>query len=340
MADVGAADTPLTRRFPRVRAVARAALGTFPTPVERADGLAPDLWLKRDDLSAESLGGNKVRPLEFLLAGVGPGDRVVTAGARGSTHALATAVHARRLGARVVLLHWPQEMNPVAERVRACSRAVADEVIDVGSVPAAYARGFARRLRGARWVPPGGSVPLGALGFVNAALELAEQIDAGLLPAPARIVLPLGSGGTTAGLLVGLGIAGLPTRVVAARVVPRIVGNRWHVLRLAWRTSRLLERLTGTRVPRPQLSRLQIVGDVYGGAYGRETPRGREAAARYHAWSGRAVDPTYSAKALAAALALPDAGPTLFWLTYDNRLCAADSRPSSDARHPAAAADG
>ncbi len=297
----------------------RASLGRFPTPVERADALAPSLWIKRDDLTSDVYGGNKVRPLEFLLGGIGPGDRVVTAGARGSTHALATAIHATRLGARVTVLHWPQEMNPVAAGVRERTRIAAHQLRDVRTVPGAYVRGLLERLRGARWIAPGGSVPLGTLGYVNAALELAEQVAAGLMPVPDRIVLPLGSGGTTAGLLLGLEIAGLPTRLVAARVVPRVVGNRGHVLRLAWQTSRLLERLAATRVPRPRLSRLEVVQDFYGGAYGRATTEASAAADRYHAWSGRNVDPTYSAKALAAALALRDAGPTLFWLTYDER---------------------
>jgi D-cysteine desulfhydrase len=255
---------------------------------------------------------------------------VVTAGAWGSTHALATALAVRKLGGHAVLLLWPQEMNPTAERIRRESAAAADEVHDVRGVVSAYARGLLGRSRGARWIPPGGGTPLGALGFVNAALELAAQVRAGVLPAPARIVVPLGTGGTTAGLLVGLELAGLPSRVIAARVVPRIVANRGHVLWLAWRTAHLLRKLSGADVPSPRGSRLEIVQDVYGGAYGRETERGREAAERYRAWSGRPLDPTYSAKALAAALALPEGGPTLFWLTYDARM----ARPASPRATP------
>lgn len=319
MADDEAIDIALVRRFPALARLPRAHLGDFPTPVQPLPALAPALWIKRDDLTSRTFGGNKVRALEFLLGGVRPGDRVVTAGAYGSTHALATAIHGRRVGARVELLLWPQEMNATAARVRECSGALADEVHEVGSVPAAYVRGIAASLRGARWIPPGGSTPLGALGYVSAALELAEQVRAGLLPVPERIVVPLGSGGTSAGLLAGLAIAGLPTTLVGVRVVPRLVGNRWRVLRLARGATRLLRRLTGERLPRPSGRRFDIVQDAFGGAYGRETDRGRAALERCRECSGLMLDPTYSAKALAAALALPPGGPTLFWLTYDDR---------------------
>lgn len=310
----------LVRRFPALAALPRARLGSFPTAVQRAPRLDPELWIKRDDLTADSFGGNKVRALEFLLGDVRAGDRVITAGAYGSTHALATAIHGHRLGARVELLLWPQEMNATAVRVRARSHAIADGVREVRSVPAAYLRGFAAKLHGAHWIPPGGSTALGALGYVSAALELAEQVRDGQLPAPERIVVPFGSGGTSAGLLAGLALTDLQTRLVAARVVPRLVANRLRVLRLARATTRLLRRLTGEQLPLPSGSRLEIVQDVFGGAYGRETERGRAAADRCLEASGLRLDPTYSAKALAAALALAAGGPTLFWLTYDCRL--------------------
>ena len=72
--------TPLVRRFPALERLSRAALGLFPTPVQEMSALAPGLWFKREDLTADPLGGNKVRALEFLLGGVRAGDRVVTVG--------------------------------------------------------------------------------------------------------------------------------------------------------------------------------------------------------------------------------------------------------------------
>lgn len=286
--------------------------------------LAHSLWIKRDDLNAPLLGGNKVRALEYLLAGLSPGQTVITVGGRGSTHALSTVVHAHHLGHEAIVLRWAQEMNAAARDVAARLHLEADHCIDARTVLGVYLRAAAlramHRLRGdaLRWIPAGGTSPLGILGHVNAALELAEQVRAGLLPHPERIVLPLGTGGTAAGLLLGLAVAGLRTRVVGVRVVPRIVARHARVLRLARATARLLEQQASATVPRPDPTRLRIEHLYYGGAYGRETEAGRAAAARFDNAHCR-LDATYGAKAFAAALAACDDRPTLFWMTFDSR---------------------
>src|SRR5205823_3868805 len=226
---------PLLARFPLLGAVPRVPLGRFPTPVVRVEAVAPGLWVKREDLAGEPLGGNKLRALEFLLGGLRPGDRVTTVGAAGSTHVLATALYARRLGARSIVYRWPQEMNDAAHRVAARIATTADRAPLVSGIPIAYARAFAARLSGARWIAAGGSAPVGVLGQVNAGLELASQVIAGVLPPPDRIVVPLGTGGTVAGLALGLAIAGLEREIIGVRVVPRVVANRFRVRRLMGR---------------------------------------------------------------------------------------------------------
>lgn len=319
-----APDLPLFDRFPALRRFPRACLGRFPSPVMSVATLAPGLWLKREDLNAEPLGGNKVRALEFLLGGVGAGDTVVTAGAAGSTHALATAIYARRLGARVRCVRWRQEMNPAARRVAARTSEETGESRLSRTVIGAYARAVAMRLRGAHWVPAGGSSALGVLGQVNAGLEVAKQIDAGVLPLPDRIVVPLGTGGTVAGLALGLAVASVATEIVAVRVVPRIVANARQVRALVARTARLIERATDARVPRPGAQGVRIVHDFFGGAYGRATREGDRVASDCLERTGIVVDPTYGAKALAAAVALANErqGTTLFWLSFDGRWMA------------------
>jgi D-cysteine desulfhydrase len=316
-----AARLPIVERFPAIARLPRVSLGRFPTPVQRAGALGEDLWVKRDDASGDELGGNKLRALEFLLAGLESGEDVVTVGATGSTHALATATYAKRLGARVHVFRWPQEPSDGASAVAERTRAIAHRVKDTKSVLAAYSAATLLRLRGARWIPAGGSSPLGILGHVNAALELEAQIARGALPAPTRVIVPLGSGGTSAGLLLGFAIAGIRAEVHGVRVVPRTIGNRSHVMRLVRRTKRLIERLTGERLSSPDASRFRISHDYFGGAYGRETAEGRRAAERFAEWSRARLDTTYSAKAFAAALALADAtdGATLYWLTFDGR---------------------
>lgn len=308
----------MLRRFPALQRLPRAELGTFPTPVQRVtldDGRV--LLLKRDDRSGDPLGGNKVRALEFLLGGVGPGTSVVTAGARGSTHALSTALYARRLGAQVVVARWNQVMNPAARVVEARLRAAA-HVIDAHFVPAAYALALMQRMRGARWIPAGGASPLGALGHVNAALELADQVERGECELPEVVVVPLGTGGTAAGLALGFRLAGLGIHVVGARVVPRIVANRRHVMRLAHQTAALVEQRSNTRLPRVDRHDVSVEHHFYGGAYGRPlgTPRHEEEQLRA---LGVLLDDTYSRKAFAAAIAR-HSHRILFWLTFDGRL--------------------
>jgi D-cysteine desulfhydrase len=300
--------------------IPRVALGRFPTPIAAVHPLSPSLWIKRDDLCADPIGGNKVRALEFLLGGVKSSDRVVTVGSVGSTHALAVAIYGKRLGAQVVVGRWAQEMNPVATQVAERLARTANRAPAFRNPVFAYAWAYRQRLLGAHWIAAGGSTPLGILGHVNAGLELVDQITAGLMPEPVRVVVPLGTGGTAAGLALAFALAGRKITVVGARVVPWIVARRSRVLRLARDTARLIERETHTALPRVQPALVEVIDEAYGGAYGRETDVARAAAAQLRTATGIELDGTYSAKAFAAALQIAGSGPTLFWLTFDSRL--------------------
>jgi len=317
---------PLIERFPSLSALPRARLATLPTPVEPLLDASPNgtLWLKRDDLSSARVGGNKVRALEFLLGRVREGDRVLTIGGEGSTHVLATAYHASRLGASTQAIRWHHDMNDVARVVAAQASDLCAEVTTTQTIVGTAVRVMWRRFTGPRvhWIPMGGSSPLGTLGHVNAGLELACQIRDGLLPEPRQVVVPLGTGGTAAGLALGFAIAGLRVTVVAARIGPRIGANETRVRSLARSTAAFMHRLGATRIPRLAGDAVKVVHDVYGGAYGRALPAGTEAAHRLEGWRGLALDATYSAKAFAAAIALHRRSevPTLFWLTFDGRV--------------------
>lgn len=326
-AALGREGLPLVARFPALDRTRRVRLGKYPTPTESLESVASALWIKRDDLAGDPMGGNKVRALEFLLADVGAGDRVVTVGAAGSTHALAVATYARQLEARTFVGRWRQEMNATAVRVSEQVARCADASPTFASVPLAYAWALMHRVRGAHWVAAGGTTPTGMLGHVNAGLELVAQIDAGAMPRPDAVVVPLGTGGTMAGLALAFAIAGMEVRVIGARVVPKIVGRRRRVLRLADRTARFIERATSARVPRVKPRAIEVADDAFGGAYGRETPSGRRAAQRLREVAGITLDGTYSAKAFAIALDRAESharGPVLFWLTFDSRILAGD----------------
>jgi 1-aminocyclopropane-1-carboxylate deaminase/D-cysteine desulfhydrase-like pyridoxal-dependent ACC family enzyme len=325
----------LLARWPRLaETLPYVDLGVRETPVEAWLHHDVSLWVKRDDLTTPTLGGNKARALQLLLAGTRPGDVVLTVGSTGSTHALAVAHFSAMLGASTRVVTWPQEEHDISrattERLRAMAR-----VTDAASPVTAMVRaGLTRLTSRVHWIPAGGTSALGALGHAAAAVELATQL-ASSGQAFDTIVVPLGTGGTAAGLLVGLALAGLPTRVAGVRVVPRLVANRGRVLRLARRAARLFGQLAGETPPVIDSERFSIDGEHYGGAYARETRDARELAAFVRQSGGPALDGTYSGKALAGALSHARRAPAervLFWLTFDGRWLAArdDAREAAN----------
>ena len=300
---------PLFDRLPGLTDLSHVTLRQAPTPVMRA---GERLWIKRDDLTANPMGGNKVRALEFLLAPFAKGSQVITGGSRGSTHVLATMVHGRALGLEVVAASWPQEMNDVATLVDArLDREMRRRHFRSPVTAALWLTWNA--WRGQQVIPAGGTSPLGMIGQVNAGLELGDQVKAGLLPEPEHIVVPLGTGGTAAGLAVGVRLAGLRSQVVGARVVPRIIANPGRIRRLLRSVVNLLER-QGTRLTFDAEPAVNIAEGVYAGAYGRPLPGAPAEASR-----GVRLDPTYSAKAFVTALDFARSTQTLFWHTFDSR---------------------
>lgn len=224
-------------------------------------------------------------------------------------------------------------MNPVSRAVRELA---ADRCARVHDLPIALAIPLAAWLRatryhkaGTRFVPFGASSPLGVLGHVNAALELAARVRAGEAPQPEAIVLPVGSACTIAGLLVGTGLAGWEVGLIGARCGPRAAVTRSRILRLAGRTRLLVERLTGTRLPALDSHRFSLDHSAYGGAYGRPHPEAGRLAHAFRERTGAWMDPTYGAKALLAATQLSRRrSPVLLWATFDGReLTQAALRP-------------
>ena len=319
----GVSTLPLLVRFPALAKIPRVALGHYPTPVERLElpgaSLAGEIWIKRDDRTAAPLGGNKVRALEFLLGGLAPGDVVLTAGGEGSTHVLTTATYVRALGGTTRAVRWKHEMNPSALEVAARARALCTSIVTTRGPISGLLRAHASRRPRVLWIPPGGTSPLGMLGHVNAALELAEQIAHGEMPLPARVVLPVGSGGTAAGLALGFAIAGMNITLVGARVAPRIAAGRARVLALAERERRLIRRVSGEAIPKLDRARVQVLDGVYAGAYGRPLASAKASTLLLARAIGAPLDDTYSAKAFTAACELATRKPdiTLFWLTFD-----------------------
>ena len=297
-------------------------LGDWPTPLERAPALAhavgvAELAVKREDRSSARYGGNKVRGLELLFAGAPTGTVFVTLGGTGSTHCLATAVHAAAAAGRAVLAQFPQPETPASRAVAAACRARAALVVHArarATLPLAVLDAWRRAgaLGPRRWIPGGGAHPRAVVGHVLAGLELAAQVAA----PPDAIVLPLGTGGTAAGLALAVAALGWPTQVVGVRVAPRIVANRWRTTWLAHAARRLLAR-HDIRIPDPASRIPLVVVDGLGLGYGHPTPEG-EAAARLASEHGLVLDPTYGAKAFAFLMrrATCNVQRVVFWHTF------------------------
>jgi D-cysteine desulfhydrase len=312
-------------------------LGRFPTPVEPLDGAAvgdpeAELWVKRDDLSSEVYGGNKVRTLEALFGRARAAGRreIWATGAFGSNHATATVLLAPTVGLTGHAMLWPQVPSQTAVENLRVVLGRAGRFVRLphwSFLPASIA--WARRDRRAFVMLPGGAVPEGAVAYVSAALEVALQVKEGACPLPRRVALGVGSTCTTAGLLLGFGVAarlGLveqaPT-LLAVRVTPWPVTAPWRIVDLAVRVGELLAEATGDRrfaIGRRALAaRLSVEGRALGRGYGAATGDGIAALHRFRARGGPPLDTTYSAKAVAgitrriAEGRLP--GPTLYWAT-------------------------
>lgn len=341
---IDARDRPLFRAYPwAAERLPWMPLATLPTPVEPLDladagsgGTAGAVWVKRDDRTGRPYGGNKVRKLEFLLAHAREygATRLITAGAFGSHHALATAIHGRRLGFDVTLILFPQRRTDHVNEVMRAQEATGAEVrftprMEMVPVATLLAQ-MAHRGQPTAVIPPGGSSPTGTLAYVNAAMELADQVAAGEAPDPSVIHVAAGTMGTMAGIAIGAELAGLSARVVGWRITSRIVTNEWAYRRLVARTLRRLAR-AGIDVPDPGpvLRRSVLCDAQLGDGYGRATAAGDRATALF-AERGISLDPTYTAKAAAGLLqsvgvANGDAaggpgtaatgGPALFWHT-------------------------
>jgi 1-aminocyclopropane-1-carboxylate deaminase/D-cysteine desulfhydrase-like pyridoxal-dependent ACC family enzyme len=328
----------IERRFPALRGrFPRAQLTTLPTPTRPLRRLGQELgveqlWVKCDDESGPRYGGNKPRKLEFLL-GDALADRkttVLTFGGIGTHHGLATAICARAVGLRTILLLLKQ---PVTEHVRRClllDFAAGAELHYASTVARLTARGLRvcgrELLRGELpyIIPTGGSSPLGTLGYVNAAFELHEQITAGELPEPAWIFVPMGSGGTVAGLVLGAKLAGLRSRVAAVLVTDIMPPSGDRLARLAAKTFGLLRQYVDVRADPPAAAEFHVISGYVGAAYGAPTEAGRRARAMMATLEGIQLETTYTAKCLAAMMekARSDAqyrsGPLLFWNTYSS----------------------
>ena len=189
-------------------------LGVYPTPFYRLENISriysKDIWIKRDDLCGVALGGNKVRKLEYLLADAQKQgcDTVFTTGGAQSNHAMLTAACTSRLGMKTILLLKDRGVtghlgNLVLDEIYGAQVRMidTDDYQDIYREMDRLGAELAAQGHKCCPIPVGGSTALGAIGYVHCVEELAAQVPEGVTID--HIVSATGSGGTTAGLLLG-----------------------------------------------------------------------------------------------------------------------------------------
>jgi len=327
-------ERPLFTRFPALRdALPIVELGEFPTPVDQAADFAgeiglDDLWIKHDERCAPAYGGNKIRKLEFLLGEVqARGYRsVLTYGGVGSNHALATAINCQQLGLSCEVILTPEPPTEAVRNTLKYHLALGTKIRfarDYGEVRAAKKAALKDLGEECYEIPFGGSSWRGSCGFVNAALELADQIQSGELPEPDIIYLALGTTGSAAGLALGLQMAGIEAQVEGVQVTPASMGQDRMYAELFASANRELNQLD-VNVPlfSEPFAHATLRTDQLGEGYALPTDAAHEAAVLAKQHLGFPVSLTYTAKALAGLIADARADKlakqhVLFWNTYN-----------------------
>jgi D-cysteine desulfhydrase family pyridoxal phosphate-dependent enzyme len=291
-----------TSALPRVR------LAQLPTPLEEASRLSeflggPRILFKRDDLTGMGLGGNKVRKLEFVIGRAlaqGADSLVVCGGFQSNLARIAAAVGSR-LGLHVVLVlggEPGEPREPVGNLLLDRLHGVTVHTVDTsprwefGTTVEDVAEDLRRRGRKPYVVPLGGSGPEGIAGYVNATEELLTQIAERALR-PARLYVPVGSGGTFCGLSLGALNQGAPYQVVGISVSRSREYLLEHIPAAAAVAAESLE-----LARRPVATDLHIEDGYVGAAYGAMTEGCRDAISLVARTEGVLLDPVYSGKAM------------------------------------------
>ena len=305
-------------------------LARLPTPVREAtvqlDSGTRTLSVKRDDLTGDVYGGNKLRKLEYIFPHAREKQRrhLATFGAVGSNSALAVALYARQCGfdSTCFLMHQAKTAQIPATLNRHIQNGT--KLVRYGG---AY-RNRVQTLRDHLWgrntwvIPMGCSSWRGTVGFVAAGLELAAQVARGEIAEPDRIYVGTGTMGTAIGIALGLAIAELDVEVHAVRVSDTAITNAHLMHKLSRKTVTMMRRLDRS-VPADLASRanIRLRNSYFGGGYAHSTPATDDAIAFAREQLDLQLEATYTGKAMAALLADLQAPGSeelsfLFWNTY------------------------
>ncbi len=330
------ANIPLFERFALLQQLHYVQLGDWPTPVEQLQHMGnylnnAQLYIKREDLSGKLFGGNKVRKLEFLLADALKQNHktVLAYGGIASNNITSVAAYAQQLDLQSIAFLMPQ---PVTRNLKR------NLMLDVAYGCSLFECPFDRELTPQELqaflqeknldpnpyvIPMGGSNKIGIIGWVNAAFELKQQIDQGILPEPDYLYITMGSLGTAAGLLLGLKATGLKTKLKIVQVTDSKKYTKEKLCILIQETNTLLHSID-SKFPLFEWDKdeFDINTQFFGGAYARTTPQAELARDLFLRIENIILDETYTAKTAAALImdcTLQVFKPTdtvLFWNTY------------------------
>lgn len=342
---VSHADLPLFQSYPTLRnKLSHIVLGDFPTPVQRLKNAGEKLGMKKLYIKQDSIsgplqknglrlfGGNKVRKLEFLLAEAlqHHAKTILSIGGAGSNCALTATTYAHHLGLPSIVVMDSEPNCQVVRRNLLLQQLYRAELIEY-QTSELFTEGIAQAFLRNRILfgdfpyvlSMGGSSPLGAVGFVNAAFELKKQIENHEIEEPDYLYVAFGSMGTTAGLMLGLKAAGLKTKVIPISVTSGKNYNAKSLRILLQKTNVLLHDLDAT-FPLVEFSDAELAStpDFFGKEYGLFTKEGQAACKFLQETENITLDGTYTGKACAALLhdiqtkQLKSDDVVLFWNTF------------------------
>ncbi|WP_321369386.1 D-cysteine desulfhydrase family protein [uncultured Desulfuromusa sp.] len=311
---------PLDFQYPE-----RVRLAQTPTPLQKMERLSDrfgvDIYFKRDDYTGTELSGNKIRKLEFLLhralqMGV---DTVITCGGAQSNHCRATAFAAKRLGLKtVLLLRTPDPEKPPATEANILLDYLADATI-IWITPEQYQQRYqyfawqAEQLVAAGAcpyiIPEGGSNALGAWGYVATVEELVNDVNllGGSGAESTTVISAVGSGGTTAGLVLGNKLLSADFRIVGVNVCndqdyfQKVIGD-------------IVDDFQKNYLSQPVVSSadIEILDGYVGRGYALSQPQELEAIRDLARLEGVVLDPVYTGKAYYAMISELEKNPECF----------------------------
>ena len=297
-------------RFPRLH------FAHLPTPLEPMERISkhlggPNLWIKRDDCTGLSSGGNKTRKLEFLMADAveRDADTIITQGATQSNHARQTCAIAAKLGMESHILledrtgydaeAYTRNGNVLLDELHGATISLRPADSDMNAEMEQLAHLLRDDGKKPYVIPGGGSNEIGALGYVNAAFELTHQANERSLQID-HLVHATGSAGTQAGLVVGMEAmnSGIPVYGIGVRAAKQ--KQEENVYGLAQRTLDFM----GLNPDLVAREKVVANSDYVGDGYGLPTESMVEAVKMLASYEGILLDPVYSGKGFAGLIDL------------------------------------